>query len=150
MRIACTIGGYLIWPSNQVEGRGSINQDRGWRYGYVIADRIDLTLECIRRHYRGEWSPLQATLERYRCFFDLFEDFRGYVKFFLLQDLVTSDYSAVQFFMSFDDFNGPSLPGDVDSYGEYRRRSIEFVTARNRHIDKWIDDRPNMSNTGGA
>jgi hypothetical protein len=34
---------------------------------------------------------------RYRDFFALFESFRGYVDFFLLQDLVTDDYSGVTF-----------------------------------------------------
>jgi hypothetical protein len=29
----------------------------------------------------------------------------------------------------------PSIPQDIDSYREYRRRSIEFVQARNRRID---------------
>ena len=53
-----------------------------------IGDRFDLTLECIRRHYQREESPLSRTLSSYREFFELFGDFRGYVEFFLLQDLV--------------------------------------------------------------
>ena len=40
-----------------------------------IADPFDLTLECIRRHYLGETSPLAETLRRYEQFFALFEDF---------------------------------------------------------------------------
>ena len=56
---------------------------------------MDLTLECIRRHYLGDpVTPLGETLGRYREFFDLFDDFRGYVDFFLLQVLVTDDYRA--------------------------------------------------------
>ena len=35
-------------------------------------------------------------------YFALFKDFRGFTDFFLLQDLVTDDYAAVKFFMSFD------------------------------------------------
>lgn len=48
------------------------------------ADRFDLTLECIRRHYLGQRSPLGETLARYRDFFALFEDFSGYVEFFMV------------------------------------------------------------------
>ena len=101
-----------------------------------IADRFDLTLECIRRHYLGQRSPLGETLARYRDFFALFEDFRGYVEFFMLQDLVTDDCSAVRFFMPFDDFKTPSVPKDGDTYKEYRRLSIEFIEARNRRIGR--------------
>jgi hypothetical protein len=102
-----------------------------------IADRFDLTLECIRLHYFGQRSPLGETLARYRDFFALFEDFRGYVKFFMLQDLVTDDCSAVRFFMSFDDFNTLSVPTNGQTYNEYRRLSIEFIKARNVRIDRY-------------
>jgi hypothetical protein len=64
----------------------------------------------------------------------LFEDFGGYVEFFMLQDLVTDDRSAVRFFMPFDDFNTPSVPKDGDTHKEYRHLSIEFIEARNRRI----------------
>jgi hypothetical protein len=75
-------------------------------------------------------------LTRYRDFFALFKSFSGYVNFFLLQDLVTDDCSAVMFFMPFDDFKTPSVPADDDTYREYRRRSIEFIDARNRRIHR--------------
>jgi len=57
-------------------------------------------------------------------FFAAFDDFRGYVDFWLLQDMVTEDYAAVRFFMPFDEFRPPSIPQDVDSYREYCQRSI--------------------------
>ncbi len=69
-------------------------------------------------------------LARYRDFFAAFEDFRGYVDFWLLQDMVTDDYSAVRFLTPFDDVKPPAIPRDLDTYREYRRRSIEFVEAR--------------------
>jgi hypothetical protein len=94
---------------------------------------MDLTLESIRRHYRGAWSPLADVLARYRDFFAAFEDFRGYVDFWLLQDMVTNDCSAVRFLAPFDEFKPPALPQDLHTYREYRR-SIEFVTARNRRM----------------
>jgi hypothetical protein len=122
----------------QIEGKWTINQARGCLR--KIADRFDLTLECIRRHYQGLNDPsrLGETLERYRDFFAVFESFRGYVDFFLLQDLVTDDYSVVTFCMPFDDFKTPSMPNDFDTYLEYRRRSIGFIKARNRRIEQYV------------
>jgi hypothetical protein len=122
----------MVFPGNRVDGKQTINGARG--FTRKIADRLDLTLECIRRHYLGRPSPLDHVLARYRDFFALFEDFKGYVEFFILQDLVAHDYGAVKFFMPFEDFNTPSVPKDADTYGEYRRLSIEFIEARNRRI----------------
>jgi len=133
MTIAYTIGGMMVFPRNQIDGKGSINQDRG--FNQRISDRFDLTLECIRRHYSDVWSPLADTLSRYANFFALFGDFRGYVNFFLLDDLVTNDFS-VKLFMPFDDFRSSPLPEDVGTYKEYRRRSIAFTQARNHRIEE--------------
>lgn len=130
--IGYTIGGMMVFPANRVDRKPTINGARG--FTSKIADRMDLTLECIRRHYLGQVSPLAETLCRYSDFFALFEGFAGYVDFFILQDLVTEDRSGVAFFMPFDDFNGPAVPTDVDEYASYRRRSIEFIEARNRRI----------------
>jgi len=130
-----TIGGMMVFPSNRVDGKMTINGARGFLPR--IADRMDLTLESIRRHYRGEPSPLAATLTRYANFFALFGDFVGYVDFFLLQDLVTADGTTVRFFMPFDDFNAPAMPRDAETYREFRRLSIEFIEARNRRIAPW-------------
>jgi hypothetical protein len=74
-----TIGGMMVFPSNRVDGKMTINGARGFLRR--VADRMDLTLESIRRHYRGEPSPLGATLARYADFFALFDDFGGYVDF---------------------------------------------------------------------
>jgi hypothetical protein len=133
--IGYTIGGMMVFPKNRIDGKININGARG--FTRQIADRFDLTLECIRRHYRGEWSPLGDTLARYRNFFTLFDDFRGYVDFFLLQDLVTDECSAVTYFMPFNDFKTTSVPKDGNSYKEYRRLSIEFIAARNRRIERY-------------
>jgi len=127
-----TIGAFMVYPANSIEGKWTLNQARGMVP--EIADRLDLTLECIRKYYVGQPSPLHETLARYPDFFALFEHFRGYVDFFLLQDLVADDYSTVRFFMPFDDFKTPSVPQDEASYRKYRHLSIEFVKARNRRI----------------
>jgi hypothetical protein len=129
--IGYTIGGMLIFPGNQIDGKQTVNGARG--FNRKISDRMDLTLECIRRHYLGEPNPLGDTLLRYGDFFALFGDFRGYVDFFLLQDLVTQG-GSIKFFLPFDDFLGPSIPTAVDDYLDYRRLSIEFVLARNHRI----------------
>lgn len=134
-RVGYTIGGMMIWPSNKVDGAMTINGARG--LDRRIADRFDLTLECIRRYYLGEPGPpgpLTRALARYPEFFGLFGDFAGFVDFFLLQDLVDEATNAVRLFTPFEDFNGSPLPGTADAYREYRERAIEFIESRNRRI----------------
>lgn len=132
--IGYTIGAMMVFPGNRIDRKNTINGERG--FNRKIADRIDLTLECIRRHYADQSSPLAETLTRYRDFFVLFENFNEYVDFFMLQDLVTEGYAAVDFFMPFDNFESPSVPQDVEAYVGFRHRSIEFIHARNRRIDQ--------------
>lgn len=134
-RMGYTIGGMMIWPSNKVGGRMTINGARG--FDQSIADRFDLTLECIRRYYLGEPSlagVLSPALARYPEFFALFGDFAGFVEFFLLQDLVDEATSTVKFLAPFEDFGTSPLPGTLDAYRAYRERSVEFIEARNGRI----------------
>lgn len=135
-RLGYTIGGMMIFPGNIIDRKQTINGARGFHPR--ISDRMDLTLECIRRHYEDVSSPLEAVLNRYSDFFKLFVDFRGYIDFFLLQDLVTEDYAAVRFFTPFDDFRGSALPGSVDEYKDYRAKTIAFVNARNARMDEYV------------
>ena len=132
--IGYTIGGMMVFPANRVDGKPTINGMRG--FSRQIADRFDLTLECIRRHYLGEKSPLGECLSRYSAFLALFGDFSGYVDFFLLQDLLNGGCSAVSFFMAFDDFRTSSVPRDIVEYREYRARSIAFVEAGISRIER--------------
>ena len=132
MKIGYTIGGMMLFPGNRVGRKMTINGARGFHPR--IKDRFDLTVECIRRHYCNDWSPLSDPLKRYAAFFDLFGDFRGYVEFFLLQDLVTEDCSAVKFFMPFQDFATSPLPASTEVYRAYRQLAIEFIEARNCRI----------------
>ena len=78
-----TIGGYIIFPSARVDGKMTINGARG--FNPKIADRFDLTLECIRLHYLRCEHPLDGTFNTpiNSFFFSLFKDFKGYVDFFL-------------------------------------------------------------------
>lgn len=64
---------------------------------------------------------------RYAAFFALFRDFRGYVDFFLLQDLVTADYSTVRHFLPFDGFHPWPLPDSDDAYRVYRQNAETFI-----------------------
>ena len=130
--IGYTIGGMMVFPGNRIGRKMTINGARGFHPR--IKDRFDLTVECIRRHYRNEHSPLSDTLARYADFFGLFGEFRGYVDFFLLQDLVTEDCSAVRFFTPFEDFNTSPLPGSMDAYMAYRQLAVGFIETRNRRI----------------
>lgn len=128
-----TIGSYTVFPANRMTGTMTINGARGCNH--KIGDRFDLTLECIRRHYLQEDNPLAKTLQRYASFFDLFDSFRGYVDFFLLQDLVTNDYGAIRFHLPFDGFTSSPLPSTVSEYRTYRNGVMAFISGRNLRID---------------
>lgn len=135
LSLGYTIGGMMVFPGNRVGGQMTINGARGFHPR--IKDRFDLTVECIRRHYLNETSPLSAPLARYADYFRLFGDFEGYVEFFLLQDLVTDDYSAVKFFSPWGDFNSPPVPNNMATYLAYRELAIGFIEARNQRIRAW-------------
>lgn len=59
-----TIGGSIIFPKRPL----GINPARG--INKYICDRFDLTLECIRKYYLNEGSPLYSTLIKDKEFFD--------------------------------------------------------------------------------
>lgn len=134
-RTGYTIGGMMLFPSNRIGRKMTINGARGCHP--FIKDRFDLTVECIRRHYRNARSPLENTLERYTDFFRLFSDFQGYVRFFMLQDLVNEDCTEVNFFAPFDDFQTSPLPGSADDYMSYKQFALDFIKARNSRILQW-------------
>lgn len=96
--------------------RRSVNAARGFHPR--IKDRLDLTLECIRRHYLGTPNPLEPVLARYAPFFSLFGSFEG----------------CVDFFLPFDDFSRSPLPLDAQEYLDCRARSMEFVRMRNQWV----------------
>ncbi|QFG69242.1 DUF6994 family protein [Ornithinimicrobium pratense] len=130
-----TIGSSIIFPGERIGRQMTINGARGFHP--QIADRFDLTLECIRRHYEGEESPLAVVLGRYGYFFDLFVDFGGYVEFFLLHDLLRGP-DKVKFFMEFDEFQRSSIPQDTAEYLSYRAASDDFIRARNRRMGDFV------------
>lgn len=124
-----TIGGTIIFPKRS----GGINQSRGCNH--LICDRWDLTLECIRKYYQNENSPLYSTLKIDKNFFDLFIDFRGYVDFFYLQDCVTKDYKSTIFWLGDGDYNKNPLPTTVEEYLHWIECELDFVEKRNIRIE---------------
>jgi len=131
-RLAYTMGSMIIFPANRIDGKSTINGARGFHPS--IKDRIDLTLECIRRHYLNEVSPLTDVLGRYSEFFHLFESFEGYTKFFLLQDLVADDFSTIKFLAPFEDFKTPAVPKTLEAYLDYKNQTIKYIKARSNRI----------------
>ncbi len=130
--IGYTIGGMIIWPGKAKPGFRTINVERG--FNVQIADRMDLTLECIRRYYLGEDNPLAAVLTANADYFRLFESFRGFVDHFLLQDLTTDDHTEIAFLMPFNSFSTSPIPRDLTTYKAYKEATIGFINARNARI----------------
>ena len=139
----CTIGGYTIFPGKRIDGI-TINAARGgFGTNTQICDRIDLTLECIRLFYLNKpclskkTCPLLDTLTRYKPFFDLFGTFKGYVEFFLFQDLATGDFSEVRFLHPFQGFKDQEYPKNTNEYRLYMNKMLEFIDLRNSRILDW-------------
>ncbi len=132
-----TIGGSIIFPTSN-----SINVARGTS----LNDRFDLTLECIRLYYLGD-NTLKANktifdaLMTNKPFFDLFENFKGYVDFFYLNDLVTDDYTAIKYFNSCTDIihakypsSDAKYPSSAEDWLALYKNQLAFVKNRNIRI----------------
>ena len=128
IHITYTIGGSIIFPKEN-----SINRAQG--VNLFIKDRWDLTLECIRRYYKNDSSPLYETLVKNKEFFDLFIDFKGYVDFFYLQDCVSTDYQSVIFWIGDGDLSKNPMPKTVDEYLLWIEKQLDFVSKRNKRIE---------------
>jgi len=134
--IGSTIGGYILFPAKKIDGKMTINGARG--FNQKIADRFDLTLECIRLHYLGKANPLQGVLDQNSSFFKLFERFTEYVDFFLLQDLVSLNYESINFFTPIkQNFESSPLPVTKAEYMQYMKGSTSFTAKRNERIKAW-------------
>ncbi len=133
LRKTYTIGGELIFPKN---GAHSINSRRGT--DKLIRDRFDLTIECIRRFYKNEDSPLKETLDKNKEFFDLFVDFKGYINYFLLQDMVSQDYSSTNCFLDIADFSRDPYPKDTTEWHTLYNKQMQFLEKRNQRIFEYI------------
>jgi len=130
-----TIGAYIIFPNNRIDRKHTINQARG--VNSLIDDRFDLTLECIRLFYSSEKSPLYDTLLRYENFFDLFDNYMGYIHFFLLDDMIDEN-NNIKFYLPFDGFKTRPSFSDVNQYILYKKRVVDFIKSRNKRIENYI------------
>lgn len=128
-----TIGAYTLFPNNRIDGNHTINQARG--VNSLIDDRFDLTLECIRLFYLGQTSPLYDTLNRYKNFFALFENFIGYIQFYLLDDIIDNN-GNIKFYLPFDNFKSKPVFNSIDDYFLYKQGVMTFINSRNKRIDK--------------
>lgn len=128
-----TIGGFILFPNKSINRKNTINQARG--VNPYIDDLFDLTLECIRLFYLDQHSPLFDTLNRYKSFFELFENFRGYIDFFLLNDLVDENLN-IRFYLPFDNFKSKPKFSSIEDYIIYKKQVISFVNLRNHRILK--------------
>ena len=130
---AYTIGGTTIFPKHV----NSINQIKGTNQ--QIGDRWDLTLECIRRYYQNEQSPLYETLAKDKEFFDLCVDFKGYVDFFFFQDCVSKDYTTVNIWLGKGEFTESPLPQNAQEYFTFIDFQLDFLNKRNKRIDQFAN-----------
>ena len=130
--LCSTIGGYIIFPSERINNQMTINGARG--VNKKIRDRFDLTLECIRRYYQNLDNPLNNTLKNYESFFKLFGNFQSYVEFFLLQDIVSKNYSSINYLIPFENFEKYPLPNDIEEYKLYKYNLTNFILNRNKRI----------------
>ena len=135
-----TMGGMIIFPARQ----GGINTIRAFTN---VKDRVDLTFECIRRFYINETSPMTKCLTKDKSFFDLFTNFKGYVDFFLLQDLVSDDYQHVKCLFGKNEYcdnffitpKEITVPQTLEEYMEWYDKTIDFVKKRNSRIQKYCE-----------
>lgn len=137
-----TMGGMMLWPANKIDNKLTINGARGLKGR--IADRMDLTMEAVRRHYEGGDSPLADVFERYGAFFDLFGDFDGFVEFWLLEDMLDCD-GGVAFHAHFDDYETMGYPTSPSEYLDYLAQAGAAIEARGRRMAEWVEGRPSTA-----
>ena len=125
-----TISGSIIFPMV----RWSMNQARGC--SAKICDSWDLTLECIRRYYNGESTPLDKALNNSSQFFEKFVGFKEYVDFFLLQDCVDENYN-VKFWLNTPLFESMPMPKNMEEYLHWIDTQLEFVSKRGKRIAEY-------------
>jgi hypothetical protein len=82
-------------------------------------------------------ESLSEAIERYSDFFELFDDFDGSVRFFLLDDLVDADSGQVKFSWGSTTLEPQLCRWTSPLYFEYRRLTIDFIHARNQRIASW-------------
>ena len=89
---------------------------------------------CRNRGCRASKS-FSLEFNRYQDFFELFVNFKGYTEFFLLQDIVSNNFSQIKFYLPFDDsFPSQPLPKNLDDYLLYIKNTNNFVVNRGKRM----------------
>ena len=70
----------------------------------------------------------------------MFDSFKGYIDFFLLNDLVDENEN-IRFYLPFDNFRTKPTFTDVDEYLVYKKKVTDFINARNKRIDNYANQR---------
>ena len=132
------IGTSIIFPIsiNGTSIRWTLNIARGILHR--VHDRIDLTLECIRRYYQepDAYNPLRNSINRNLEFFKLFKSFEEYIDFFFLKCLIDKD-GKVKGLSDTLDFFEP-FPLTREQYKTYLKNTLAFMEDRKRDIGDWI------------
>jgi hypothetical protein len=66
----------------------------------------------------------------------LFENFKGYIDFFLLNDLIDENEN-IKFYLLFDNFKTRPTFADIEEYLIYKKGVMDFIKARNKRIDNY-------------
>ena len=65
-------------------------------------------------------------------------DFKGYVDFFFLQDLVLDNYKKVDFWVGTGDMTKSPFPATVNEYLSLIKKELSFVQKRNDRIKQFF------------
>ena len=66
----------------------------------------------------------------------MFEDFIGYIRFFLLEDLI-DDKNYIKFYLPFDHFKTKPVFKNTDDYLQYKKLVMDFIKNRNKRIENY-------------
>ncbi|WP_414703179.1 DUF6994 family protein [Proteiniphilum sp. UBA5384] len=65
----------------------------------------------------------------------MFENFSGYIKFFLLDELIDENKN-IKFHLTFEDFQSLPTFSNISEYLLYKKGVMRFIKSRNRRIEK--------------
>ena len=75
----------------------------------------------------------------------MFDNFKGYIDFFLLNDLVDENEN-IKFYLPFDNFKTRPTFADVQEYLTYKKGVMDFIKARNKRIDNYANKQATEQN----
>lgn len=87
------IGGHLLFPTKRSHV-GKVNKSLNEIRSYRFKERLDYFLFELKSWYIGEnqVTASKEVFEGNRKWFEQFDDFKGYINYFLLNDFVNSNY----------------------------------------------------------